>query len=77
MCLLSGSKIRVRYPLIASLGENNEILVDAGKDRKSGIVLDEKIPLDSKALKIYYELDADYDLAYARHYINGSLKKED
>lgn len=77
MCLLSGSKIRVRYPLIASLGENNEILVDAGKDRKSSIVLDEKIPLDSKALKIYYELDADYDLAYARHFINGSLKKED
>ena len=77
MCLLSGGKIRVRYPLIASLGENNEILVDAGKDRKSGIDLDVKIPLDSKAIKIYYELDADYDLAYARLYLNGELKKED
>ena len=77
MCLLSGGSIQVRYPIIGTLGENNEVLVDAGKDRKSSIVLDEKIPLDSKALKIYYDLDADYDLAYARLYLNGELKKED
>ena len=74
MCLLSGGKIQVRYPIIATLGENNEILVDAGKDRVSTIRLDEKIPLDSKAVKIYYEIDGDYDLAYARIYLNKKFE---
>lgn len=75
-CLLSGGKIQVRYPLIATMGENDEILVDAGKDRKASITLDEKIPLDDKAVYCIYTLDGDYDLAYARHYINGTLNKD-
>ena len=75
MCLLSGGKIQVRYPIIATLGGNNEILVDAGKDRVSNIRIDEKIPLDDKAVKIYYEIDGDYDLAYARIYLNKKLEE--
>ena len=74
--LLSGGKINVRYPLIATLDENGKIMIDAGKDRKSVVTLDEKIPMDDKAVYCIYTLGGDYDLAYARHYLNGDLKKE-
>ena len=75
-CLLSGGSIVVRYPLIATLDVNGQIIVDAGKDRKSSIELDEKIPLDSKAVKIMYEMDADYDLAYARIVLNKRMEEQ-
>ncbi len=69
-CLLSGSRIVVRYPLIATMDYDGTLMIDAGKDRISSIVLDEKIPLDEKAVHVLYDMNADYDLAYARHYIN-------
>ena len=75
-CLLSGGHIMVRYPLIATLDDNDTILVDAGKDRKSSIELDKKIPFDSKAIKVMYEMDADYDLAYARIYLNKRMEEQ-
>ena len=75
-CLLSGGHIMVRYPLIATLDENDSIVVDAGKDRKSSIELDEKIPFDSKAIKIMYEMGADYDLAYTRLYLNTRMEEQ-
>ena len=75
-CLLSGGHIMVRYPLIATLDENDSIVVDAGKDRKSSIELDEKIPFDSKAIKVMYEMGADYDLAYTRLYLNKRMEEQ-
>lgn len=75
-CLLSGGSIVVRYPLIATLDVNGQIIVDAGKDRKSSIKLDEKIPLDSKAVKVMYEMGADYDLAYTRLYLNKRMEEQ-
>lgn len=76
-CLLSGGKISVRYPLIATLDSDSNIMIDSGKDRKAVITLDERIPLDDRAVYCVYTLGGDYDLAYARYYINGELKKED
>ncbi len=67
--LLGGGHISVRYPIIASLDEDLSVLVDAGKDRISSVVLDEKIPLDEKAVHVLYDMDADYDLMYAKHYM--------
>jgi hypothetical protein len=52
-------------------------MIDSGKDRKAVITLDERIPLDDRAVYCVYTLGGDYDLAYARYYINGELKKED
>ncbi len=75
-CLLSGGSIVVRYPLIATLDVNGQIIVDAGKDRKSSIKLDEKIPLDSKAIKVMYEMGADYDLAYTRLFLNKRMEEQ-
>lgn len=74
--LLSGGKISVRYPLIASLDENEKVMIDAGKDRKSVLKLDVKIPMDDNAVYCIYTLGGDYELAYARHYINGTHNKE-
>ena len=71
--LLSGGKISVRYPIIATLDSDGSVLVDAGPDRKSNIELDVKIPLDENAVYIIYTLGADYELTYARHYLNGSI----
>jgi len=71
--LLSTGKIIVRYPLIATLDENEKIMIDAGKDRKAFIVLDEKIPIDDKAVYCMYTLGGDYDLAYAKGYLKGTL----
>lgn len=75
-CLLSKGHIMVRYPIIATLDKDDSIIVDAGKDRKSSIKLDEKIPLDSKAIKVMYEMDADYDLAYTRIYLNKRMEEQ-
>ena len=72
-CILTGGNITVRYPMIASLDDNDQVIVDAGKDRKSSIVLDEKIPLDYGCVKILYYVHGDYDLAYARYYLNNKL----
>ena len=52
-------------------------MIDAGKDRKSVLKLDVKIPMDDNAVYCIYTLGGDYELAYARYYINGELKKED
>ena len=71
--LMSGGNIGVRYPIIATLDENEEVLLDAGPDRKSSVELDVKIPLDDKAVHIIYDLGADYELMYARHYLNGEI----
>ncbi len=47
--------------------------MDAGKDRKSSLKLDKRIPLDSTAVYCMYELGGDYDLVYTRKYLNGEI----
>lgn len=72
-CYLTDGRITVRYPIIASLDENGSVVMDAGKDRKSSLKLDKRIPLDSTAVYCMYELGGDYDLAYTRKYLNGEI----
>ena len=72
-CILSGGHIEVRYPIIATLDEEGKIIMDAGKDRKSSLKLDKRIPMDKTAVYCIYGLGGDYEIAYARKYLNGEI----
>ena len=69
-CLMSGGHIAVRYPVIATLDSDCNVLIDAGADRVTSIPLDVKIPLDYAAVTAMYERGEDYELAYAVDYLN-------
>lgn len=69
MCVLSGGKILVGYPVGLILDENGEPCVDTAHDRISRNPLEVRIPFDyDAAMKIFCEKE-DYELAWAMEYL--------
>ena len=69
-CILSSGNIIVRYPVITTLEADNTVTIDAGADRVSRILLDERIPLDEEAVEDIYVRYIDHELEYAHDFIN-------
>lgn len=58
------------YSGMLTLDENNEILVDPGRDRQCKIPVDIRIPLDDKAIQKLFVEKKDYVLQYALEYLH-------
>lgn len=69
-CRLTDCMIGVNYPIIATLEEDGTVAVDAGADRQSSVILDEKILIDEKTIDALYVEERDIELEYALEYIN-------
>nr|MCR5166187.1 hypothetical protein [Oscillospiraceae bacterium] len=67
----SGCEFSLRYPMFATVDENNNVMVDTGADRESTIPLDVKIPVTEEALDIIMNDPCrDYELEYAVDYLD-------
>lgn len=68
-CFLSDNKAVLAYPNYLTLSENGEPLIDTDFSRKTNIPLDLKIPMDEKAVRMVFDSDVDYELAYILEYM--------
>lgn len=73
VCMLSGGKIEIHYPMYPMLNADGSICVDAGPERKNPLVIDERIPFDMTAVEEIYYSDNDYELEYVLGYIDKSF----
>lgn len=70
VCMLSGGKMEIHYPMYPILNADGSICVDAGPERKNPLIIDARIPLDKAAVEKIYYSDIDYELEYALDYIS-------
>ena len=68
VCMLSGGKIEIHYPMYPILNPDGSICVDAGPERKNPLDIDERIPFDMTAVEEIYYSDNDYELEYVLDY---------
>jgi len=71
VCMLSGGKIEIHYPMYPTLNADGSICVDAGPERKNPLVIDVRIPLDKVAVEKIYYSGNDYELEYALDYMSN------
>lgn len=69
VCLLSGGTVAINYPVVPSLDENGDVFVDAGPERETFLELDERIPIDDRAISEFNNY-VDYEIQYAAEYLN-------
>jgi C-terminal processing protease CtpA/Prc len=70
VCILPDSKIEFHYPIYLDTTKDGKPYIDAKKDRKGSLVLDEVIDLNEKAIDEIFEKGKDYELQYAIDYIS-------
>ncbi len=63
-CVMSDGICDIRYPQNWMLDENGDRFIDTKEDRKSRILLDEKIPLTYQGAMDMYSNNIDYELTY-------------
>lgn len=82
-CILPNTDFDIGYPIMPSLDENGEIMIDTTPDRETRIPLDVMIPVNKDAAlqifedngKAFGRSENDYELQYAIKYMNsGKLK---
>lgn len=67
----SGCEFSLRYPMFATIDENNNVMIDTAADRESTIPLDVEIPVTKEALDIIMNDPCrDYELEYAADYLD-------
>ena len=71
---LTDSEFDISFASILTLGDNDEIIIDAGPDRHSSIALDVKIPLEKDYVLSLYNSEEDVELQYALDYIENKMK---
>lgn len=74
VCFLSEGTAEIHYPIYPSINEDGTICIDAGKDRKSSLILDVKIPLTEETVNEIMYSDNDYELEYAVSYIREEIQ---
>lgn len=72
VCMLSGGKIEIHYPMYPTLNVDGSICVDAGAERKNPVEIDVRIPFDKSAVEKIYYSDKDYELEYVLDYITDN-----
>ncbi|HKL80088.1 MAG TPA: S41 family peptidase [Mobilitalea sp.] len=71
MTINSSAYILVSFPIIYQLNEDESIMIDTDENRNSVIDRDIVIPITDEAANMIYEEEIDYELEYAKNYLEG------